>query len=129
MPCLQDPELLEQMLTMSGRPEGVAALRLAAAVRLNAEALRPPGGAKDSKEAVRDANRLLDKAAELYGQVSCFGPRVLFGLVLGFGSPGGAKGSKETVRDAYRLLDKAAELYRQVQPAQRRARAFEGSAN
>jgi len=66
----QDPELLEQMLTMSGRPEGVAALRLAAAVRLNADALRPPG-AKDAKEAVRDANRLLDKAAELYGQVSC----------------------------------------------------------
>ena len=57
------------MLTMSGRPEGVAALRLAAAVQRNAEALRTPGAA-DAKGAVKDANRLLDKAAELYSQVT-----------------------------------------------------------
>ena len=54
---------------MSGRPEGVAALRLDAAVAMIATQLRPPG-AKDAKQAIKEANRLLDKAADLYSQAS-----------------------------------------------------------
>ena len=56
------------MLTMSGRPEGIAALRLEVAVASIAAQLRPPD-AKDAKQAVKEANRLLDKAAELFSQV------------------------------------------------------------
>jgi hypothetical protein len=57
------------MLTMSGRPEGVAALRMDAAVAMIAAQLRPPA-AKDALEAIKEANRVLDKAADLYAQVS-----------------------------------------------------------